>query len=58
MANYQVNALGQRIRKIHAQDDTVYHYDAQGHLIAETSRTGTVLREYIYLEDNPVAVIQ
>jgi len=36
----------------------VYHYDAQGRLIAETSASGTFRKEYIYLGDIPVAVIQ
>lgn len=53
-----MNALGQRIRKTNAQGDTVYHYDSQSHLIAETSPTGTVQREYVYVGDTPVAVIQ
>ena len=55
--NYQVNAVGQRIRKTNSLGDSVYHYDAQGKLIAETSPTGTVQKEFIYLGDLPVAVI-
>jgi hypothetical protein len=59
--NYEVNALGLRIRKQvpYANTDTLYHYDAQGHLIGE-SATGTskFAREYIYLGDQPVAVMQ
>jgi YD repeat-containing protein len=55
---YQVNSVGQRIRKTNAQGDTLYHYDAQGRLISETSASGTPRREYIYLGDAPVAVIQ
>ena len=56
--NYQVNSLGQRIRKSGPLGDTVYHYDAQGRLIAESSVSGTLRKEYIYLGDIPVAVIQ
>jgi YD repeat-containing protein len=56
--NYQVNSLGQRIRKSNTQGDTVFHYDAQGRLIAESTPSGTVQKEYIYLGDIPVAVIQ
>jgi YD repeat-containing protein len=55
---YQVNALGQRVRKTNATDDRVFLYDLQGHLIAETSPTGAVRREYLYLNDIPLAVIQ
>ena len=57
-SSYQVNALGQRIRKTNTQGDTVYHYDKEGRLIAESSVSGTVQKEYIYLGDIPVAVTQ
>jgi len=55
---YQVNALGQRVRKTNITDDRVFLYDLRGHLIAETSPTGGLKREYIYLNDIPLAVIQ
>ena len=58
---YEVNALGLRVRKEvpYANDDFEYHYDLQGHLIDE-NRTGTAqfTKEYIYLGDQPVAVMQ
>ena len=64
---YQVNAMGQRVRKIAASasspanppltaNDTLYHYDAQGRLIAETTPSGVLKKEYLYLQDLPVAV--
>jgi YD repeat-containing protein len=56
--DYQVNALGQRIRKTNSQGDTVFHYDRQGRLIAETDPGGSTKREIIYLGDMPVGVIQ
>jgi YD repeat-containing protein len=56
--NYQVNALGQRIRKMNSLGDTVFHYDTQGRLIAETSPGGALKRELIYLGDIPVGVVQ
>lgn len=56
--DYKVNALGQRIRKTNSEGDTVYHYDAQGRLIAESNSAGAPLKEYIYLGDIPVAVLQ
>jgi YD repeat-containing protein len=52
-----VNALGQRIRKSNSQGDTIFHYDTQGRLIAETSPTGTLRREYLHLGEIPLAVI-
>jgi YD repeat-containing protein len=56
--NYQVNALGQRIRKSNVQGDRVFHYDRRGKLIAETNAAGAVKREIFYLGDIPVAVFQ
>jgi YD repeat-containing protein len=58
VTTYQVNALGQRVRKTNSQADTVFHYDAQGRLIAETDPGGILKREYLYLGDIPVGVIQ
>ncbi len=55
---YQVNALGQRIRKTNSQGDTVFQYDTRGRLIAETDPGGTLKREYLYLGDIPVGVVQ
>jgi len=54
---YQVNSLGQRFRKTNTTEDRVYLYDTRGHLIAESDPAGTVKREYLYLQDIPVAVI-
>jgi len=59
--HYEVNALGLRVRKQapYANTDTTYHYDAQGHLIGENPTGSTrYTREYIYLGDQPVAVMQ
>jgi YD repeat-containing protein len=57
-AFYQVNALGQRVRKTTATDDRVFLYDLRGHLIEEASPGGTPLREYLYLNDIPLMVFQ
>ena len=54
-ASYQVNALGQRVRKTSSARDAVYHYDTQGRLIGESDATGSPIREYLYLGDQPVA---
>jgi YD repeat-containing protein len=58
VTNYQVNALGQRFRKTNSSDDRVFLYDTWGHLIAETDPGGGLKREYLYLHDIPLAVIQ
>ena len=56
--NYQLNALGQRVKKSTSTTETVFHYDARGRLVAESDATGTVKRELFYLGDIPVAVFQ
>ena len=56
--SYQINALGQRIRKTNSLGDAVFHYDTAGRLIAETSPAGALKRELIYLGDIPVGVVQ
>lgn len=56
--SYQVNALGQRIRKTNSSGDIVFHYDTKGRLIAETDPGGAVKRELFYLGDIPVGVFQ
>lgn len=59
--HYEVNALGLRVRKQvpYANTDTLYHYDLQGHLIAENPKgAAQYTREYVYLGDQPVAVMK
>ena len=53
---YQVNALGQRVRKTNTTDDRIFVYDTKGRLIEEANPAGQVLTEYLYLGDIPVAV--
>ena len=62
---YRINALGQRVRKTTTptgsstpSSDTLYHYDLAGHLVAESDATGQISREYLWLEDTPLAVMQ
>ena len=58
VTTYQVNALGQRIRKTNSNEDRVFTYDTWGKLIAESDPGGTPKRELIYLGDIPVGVLQ
>ena len=58
MTTYQVNALGQRIRKTNSNEDRVFTYDTWGKLIFESDPGGAPKREYIYLGDIPVGVVQ
>jgi YD repeat-containing protein len=57
-AQYQFNTLGQRVKKSAAGGDTVYLYDGAGHLIAESDGTGTIRKEYVWLGEMPIAVLQ
>ena len=55
---YLVNALGQRARKTNAAGDVFFHYDIAGRLIGESDPTGAFRREYLYLGDIPVGIVQ
>ena len=58
MAQYLVNAMGQRVKKTAGGIDTVFHYDSGGRLISETDAAGNVKQEYVYLNDIPLAVLK
>jgi RHS repeat-associated protein len=59
LGQYVYNALNQRVKKtVQGQTTTVFHYDLQGKLIAETDATGTTLVEYFYLGDQLLAMIR
>lgn len=57
LAEYAYNYKGQRVSKTVNANTTVFHYDIQGNLIAETDTAGNIIREYIYLSTTPVAMI-
>jgi YD repeat-containing protein len=56
--SYGLNSLGQRYAKTLQGATTLFHYDKDGHLIAESDPGGATKREYLYLGDIPVGVIQ
>lgn len=57
VASYTYNAMGGRIKKS-AQGSVVYfHYDLQGNLIAETDGNGNLVKAYIRLDGQPMAMI-
>jgi RHS repeat-associated protein len=58
LAQYIYNGLTQRVKKILPGESRIFHYDIVGHLIAETSETGQMLAEYIYLGDQIIAMIR
>ena len=57
-ADYQYDGMGRRVAKQWAAQmvDIVYHYDVGGRLLAETTPSGTPVREYFYVADQLVAV--
>ena len=56
---YTYNAMGQRIRKASTtgpQSTVIYVYDQQGQLLGEYDHEGKAIREYVWLQDVPIAV--
>ena len=57
-ASYKFNALGQRLIKTVGTTTTHYHFNGNGQLIAESQASGTLIREYVWLDDMPMAQIE
>jgi len=55
--SYLYNAFRQRVQKVAGGSTTQFVYDQEGHLIAEANSSGTVQKEYIWLDDMPVAMV-
>ena len=58
LANYIVNALGQRLSKTTSGATTVFVYDEQGRLFGEYDGTGALIQETVWLEDLPIATLR
>ena len=56
-ATYVHNALGQRTKKTVGAIDVIYLYDLAGNLLAEHDATGAMIRDYVWMNDAPVAQI-
>src|SRR5262249_26304066 len=56
--SYQVNALGQRVKKSNAAGTTYFVYDESGHLVGEYDSSGALIEETIWLNDIPVATLR
>ncbi len=56
IANYGYDASNRRVRKTAEGTVTHYHYDLNSQLIAETLDDGILLRKYIYLNGEPLAL--
>jgi RHS repeat-associated protein len=57
-ANYTYNGNGQRVKKVVNGTTTVFHYSLSGQIIAESNNAGTITAEYVYLNGQPLALIQ
>jgi RHS repeat-associated protein len=57
LAEYAYNGLGQRVIKQVGANTTVYHYDLDGKLIAESLPDGTMTREYLYMGKVRVSMV-
>lgn len=58
ITQYEVNSLGQRIKKSSQGKVTTYIHDQWGRLLSEADSNGQVLREYVWLDELPVAVVE
>jgi len=58
IASYTHNGFEQRVGKTVGSTVTDLIYDRAGHLLAEANdSTGTMIREYIWMDDKPVAMV-
>jgi len=57
VAAYQYNAKGQRVVKQVNGKTLHFHYDTENRLLAETTETGTPIREYIYAANQRIALV-
>ena len=54
---YLYNAFEQRMQKVAGGVTTQFVFDRFGHLLEEANGSGTVQKEYIWLDDLPVAMV-
>ena len=53
---YAYDNAGQRVRKSSSTGTVAFVYDLQGHLLGEYDASGNAIREYVWLDELPVAV--
>ncbi len=56
LGEYAYDAFNRRVKKIVDGKTTHFHYDADGLLICETDAGGNAIRDYVYLNREPVAM--
>ncbi|UCH20978.1 MAG: RHS repeat protein [Deltaproteobacteria bacterium] len=57
LGKYTYNSLGQRVIKEVNGQETIFHYDFSGNLIAESSADGIFAREYLYVDQARLAMV-
>jgi RHS repeat-associated protein len=57
VASYTYDIFDRRIKKSARGSVTHFHYDIDDNLIAETDANGSLLKAYIWLNDEPVAMV-
>ncbi|HEX7047248.1 MAG TPA: RHS repeat-associated core domain-containing protein [Gammaproteobacteria bacterium] len=55
---YGHNALGQRVIKTTSTGTVLFVYDEAGHLLGEYDDLGNPIRQYVWLNDRPVAMLK
>ena len=55
--SYRYNAQAQRVVKTVGTQTTVYLYDVAGHLLAEADASGSIQVHYVYMNDEPIAML-
>jgi len=54
---YLYNALGQRVKKSNVFGEIYFIYDEQGLLMAEANDKGSIIKEYVYFEGQPLVML-
>ena len=55
ITSYYYNAFGQRTRKVSSAGTSLFYYDSNGHLIAESDLGKSLVSKYLWADDMPVA---
>ncbi len=56
-ATYQYNGQGQRVRKVSGSTTVLFVYDEAGNLIGEYNSSGSPIREHVWFNGAPAAVL-
>ena len=55
---YRYNGLGQRVEKVTPQATTAFSYSTDGQLLTEYQPNGAIIREYVYLNGEPLVLLE